>query len=253
MACQYEEKLTSWLLNDLSPQEQDEVSCHVVVCDACQKSCDDLRRVLFPLRSALYKDQGLFREHRPLSWTQRVMASPWLRQAAILLISCTIVCAVMTLYYYQLTQRHVVEGPVMHITFGKKEEPPPPLEPVVMPSTPKTDLLAQWNVVAELGLADIEDVPLPLLPGSLYLPQFVTLDQLALWQAYDKRPEAVHDRLMRELPDAQPGPDTGPIRRPRKTRPSHPVYGPTMLASPRYKAATNQPPSTGDGRRNSEQ
>lgn len=247
MACPYEEKLTSWLLGDLSPQEQDEVTCHVFVCEACKKECEALRSVLFPLRSALHKDQGLFKERKPRRWAQGVFTAPWLRQAAILLLSCSIVCLVMTLYYYQLTRQTAVDGPVTHITFGKREEPPPPLEPLPMPANTGTDLLAKVNIVDELGLADIEDVPLPVLPGGAWVPQFVTLNQLAMWHAFDKRSEAVHDRLMRDLPDVNWEAEPDPIRRSRKTRRHVMTYGPTVLASPRYVGPTNRTPKAVKG------
>jgi len=239
MACQYEEKLTSWLLGDLSPQEQQDVTCHVFTCAACRKETAALRRVLSPLQSALHKDHVLFQAKPALPWTTRLLMSPWVRQAALLMISCSIVCAVMTLYYYQLTQRHAVDGPVTQITFGKMERPLPPLEPLTMISEQEPDLIAKLNIVEELGLANITDVPLPALPGIAWGPQFITLNQLAMWQALDNRAESMHERLMRELPEAHWEPDKGPLRRPKKTRSSRPAYGPTLLASPRHEDSTN--------------
>lgn len=240
MACQYEEKLTSWLLGDLSPQEQDEISCHVFTCASCRKECDELRRVLFPLRSALYKDQGLFKPKRSVHWTQRMLGAPWMRQAAILLISCSIVCAVMTLYYHQVTRDRTIEGPITHITFGKMETPPPPLEPLVMPPDKAHDPFAGLNIVEELRLADIDEVTMPALPGGYWTPQFITLNQLAMWHALDKETESVHDRLMRQLPDATWDNVADPPRRQKKERRYSTAYGPTLFASPRYESSTNK-------------
>ena len=244
MACQYEEKLTSWLLGDLSPQEQDEITSHVFTCASCRKECDELRRVLFPLRSALQKDQHLFKPKRNIHWTQRLLAAPWMRQAAVLLISCSIVCAVMTLYYHQVTRDRTIEGPITHITFGKIETPPLPLEPLVYPSNKEADLFAKLNIVDELGLTNIDEVLIPALSGYDWTPQFVTLNQLAMWQALDKGSESVHDKLMRELPDARWDLHAGPLRRLKKTHQSAVSYGPTVYASPRYEGSTNTMPGT---------
>ena len=240
MACQYEEKLTSWLLGDLSPQEQDKMSCHVFECASCRAECDELRRVLFPLRSGLHKDLGLFKQKRTLPWTSRLMASPWLRHAAVLLVSCSIVCAVMSLYYHQVTRDRALDGPVMHITFGKREIPPPPLEPLVMPSVQTNDLFADLNIVNELKLAEIGEVHMPPLPGGYWTPQFMTLNQLAMWHALDKEAESVHERLMRQLPDARWDSPANPLRRPKKERRYPTAYGPTLLAAPRYESSTNK-------------
>ncbi len=239
MACQYEEKLTSWLLGDLSPREQDEITCHVFTCASCRKECDDLRRVLFPLRSALQKDQRLFKTKRTISWTQRLLDTPWLRHAAVLLISCSIVCAVMTLYYNQVTRDRTIEDPITHITFGKMETPPPPLEPLVYPSMKEADVLAKLNIVDELGLTNIDEVLIPALSGYDWTPQFVTLNQLAMWQALDKGLESVHDKLMRELPDARWDLHAVPLRRLKKAHQAAVSYGPTVYASPRYTDSTN--------------
>ena len=239
MACQYEEKLTSWLLGYLSPQEQDEISCHVFACASCRKECDDLRRVLFPLRSGLYKDQGLFKLKRATRWTERLLAAPWLRHAAVLLISCSIVCAVMTFYYHQVTRDRAIEGPITHITFGKMETPPPPLEPLVMPSGKSHDPFADLNIVEELRLAEIDEVTMPALPGGYWTPQFMTLNQLAMWHALDKKSESVHDQLMRQLPDARGDSLAAPLWRSPKGRHYLPAFGPTVFASPRYERSTN--------------
>jgi hypothetical protein len=244
MACQYEEKLTSWLLGDLSPQEQDEITSHVFRCASCRKECDELRRVLFPLRSALQKDQHLFKTKRNIHWTQRLLVAPWVRQAAVLLLSCSIVCAVMTLFYHQVTRDRTLEGPVTHITFEKREIPPPPLEPLVMPSGKPQDPFAHLNIVDELRLADIDEVPMPALSGYDWTPQFMTLNQLAMWQALGKGSESVHDKLMRELPDARWDLHAGPLRRLKKTHQSAVSYGPTVYASPRYEGSTNTMPGT---------
>jgi hypothetical protein len=239
MACQYEEKLTSWLLGDLTPQEQDEITCHVFTCASCKKECDELRRVLFPLRSGLHKDLGLFKTKRNIHWTQRLLAATWLRQAAILLISCSVVCAVMTIFYHQSTRRHGEDGPVTHITFGKMQTPPPPLEPLVMPAEKPYDPYSDLNIVEELRLAEINEVPVPPLPGGYWTPRFMTINQLAMLHAFDKGNETVHERLMRQLPDARWDVNAGSVRRPGKPRQTPVTYGPTLLASPRYGGATN--------------
>ena len=57
--CPYEEKLTAWLLGDLSPEEQQDMTCHLEGCAACRAACEELSRVLSPLRSGLEKDSRL--------------------------------------------------------------------------------------------------------------------------------------------------------------------------------------------------
>lgn len=239
MACPFEEKLTSWLLGDLSPKEQDEVTCHIFTCASCRQECDELRKVLFPLRSALHKDQGLFKPRAKVFAPQRFHLAPWMRIAAMLVLSGSMVLLLMSLYYQQLTQRRGHDGPVTHITFGKMETPPPPLEPVIVPKTPPVDLLADLNIAKELGLDQIAYVPPPALPGAYWTPQFVTLNQLATLQALEDRTESVHDRLMRQLPDARWDAQVGPLRKPKKSRQGSPLYGPAVYASPRHSGPTN--------------
>jgi hypothetical protein len=240
MACQYEEKLTSWLLGDLNPKEQDEITCHVFTCDSCKKECDELRRVLFPLRSGLHKDLGLFKAKRNIHWTQRLLAATWLRQAAILLISCSVVCAVMTLLYHQSRRRHGEDGPVTQITFGKMQTPPPPLEPLEMPAEKPYDPFSGLNIVEELRLAEINEVPVPPLPGGYWTPRFMTINQMAMLHTLGKGSETMHERLMRQLPEARWDLNPGSVRQPRKPRQPAVPYGPTLLASPRYGGSTNQ-------------
>jgi hypothetical protein len=240
MACPYEEKLTSWLLGDLSPKEQDDVTRHLFTCSVCRQESDVLRRVLFPLRSALHKDQRLFNA-RPMSssWTGRFRLTPWMRSAALLVLSGSVVLLAMTLYHQQLSRRHDHDGPVTHITFGKMETPPPPLEPVVLPKTPELDLLADLNIAKDLGLEQITYVPPPALPGAYWTPKFVTLNQLATLHSMVDHPESVHDRLMRQLPEARWDAQVGPLCKPPRSRQPRPLYGPTVYASPRYSEVIN--------------
>ena len=82
MSCPFEEKLTSWLLGDLSAQEQNEVTCHVFTCASCRQECDELRKVLFPLRSGLHKDQGLFKPRKRATWAPVVASHRRMERSA---------------------------------------------------------------------------------------------------------------------------------------------------------------------------
>jgi hypothetical protein len=243
MSCSFEEKLTSWLLGDLSPQEQDEVTCHIFTCAECRKECDELRKVLFPLRSALYKDQGLFKVRMDVPWWQRIHPPAWLGRVALLLLSVSIVLTVMSLYHQELTQRsHRGEEPVTHLTF-RKPEVPVTLEPLVVPTTKAPELLADLDlgICDELGLEKYVLVPPPVIPGAHWTPRFMTLNQLAMLNLLPGSKESVHERLMRELPEAQWNLNEGPVRKFKKRRLS-PAYQPEIIfyAAPVYTSPTNR-------------
>jgi Putative zinc-finger len=243
MSCPFEEKLTSWLLGDLSPQEQDEVTCHIFECAACRKECDELRKILFPLRSALHKDQGLFKVRANVPWWQRVQIPAWVGRAALLMLSASIVLAVMSVYHQELTKRNSrEEGPVTHITFGKIQPPPAPLEKLVVKTTREEDLLAdlKLGIIEDLGLEQYALVLPPPIPGAQWTPTFITLNQLTMLCRLEENKESVHERLMRELPDARWNTDVGPVRnlkKPRRT--SSCISDDIYYAAPVYKPATN--------------
>jgi len=252
MGCPFEEKLTSWLLGDLSPQEQNEITCHVFTCASCRQECDELRKVLFPLRSALHKDQGLFKPKKHVSWTQWLYTPSWVGRAALVILSASIVLAVMSLYHHELTRRsHREDEPVTHLTF-RKPEPTPTLEPLVVPATKEPELLADLDlgIRDELGLEKYVLVPPPLLPGAHWTPRFMTLNQLAMLNLLPGSTESVHERLMRELPEARWNLDEGPVRKSKKRRIS-PAYQPEIIfyAAPVYAAPTNRVQSTRPGYR----
>lgn len=253
MSCPFEEKLTSWLLGDLSPQEQDEVTCHVFTCVECRKECDELRKVLFPLRSALHKDQGLFKVRTHVPWWQRIQPPAWLGRAALLLLSVSIVLTVMSLYHQELTSRNNrVDGPVTHITFGKIPPPPLPLEPLVIKTPQACDLLADMKlgISEELALEQYVFVPPPPIPGAYWTPTFITLNQLAMIYRQDSPAESIHERLMRELPATHLSAEKGPVRNPKKRRhtPSY-LSDETYYAAPVYTSPTNRVQSSRSGYR----
>ena len=55
--CPHEEKLTAWLLGDLSPDEHQALTRHLDACASCRAVKAELERVLIPLRSGLAKDR----------------------------------------------------------------------------------------------------------------------------------------------------------------------------------------------------
>lgn len=243
MGCPFEDKLTSWLLGDLSVQEQNEITCHVFTCASCRQECDELRKVLFPLRSALHKDQGLFKAKKKISWTQWLYTPSWVGRAALLILSASIVLAIMTLYHHELTQRSNREDEtITRLTFSKPE-PLPTLEPLVVPTTKDPELLAglDLGIGDELELEKYVLVPPPLLPGAHWTPKFMTLNQLAMLNLLPGSTESVHERLMRELPEARWNLEEGPVRKSKK-RWISPAYQPEIIfyAAPVYTAPTNR-------------
>ena len=55
--CPHEEKITAWLLGDLPPSAQDEMTRHLERCAACRAARDELEGVLVPLRHGLERDR----------------------------------------------------------------------------------------------------------------------------------------------------------------------------------------------------
>jgi hypothetical protein len=159
------------------------------------------------------------------------------------MLSASIVLAVMSVYHQELTKRNSrEEGPVTHITFGKIQPPPDPLEKLVVKTTREEDLLTdlKLGITEELGLEQYALVLPPPIPGAYWTPTFITLNQLTMLCRLEENKESVHDRLMRELPDAPLSTDVGPVRNPKKHhRTSSYLSEDIYYAAPVYKPATN--------------
>jgi hypothetical protein len=116
------------------------------------------------------------------------------------------------------------------------------LEPLVVKTPQEEDLLADMKlgISEELALEQYVLVPPPPIPGAYWTPSFITLNQLAMIYRLDAPKESVHERLMRELPDARWHAEEGPVRNPKKRRhtPSY-LSNETYYAAPVYKMTTN--------------
>jgi len=129
--CPYEEKLTAWLLGDLSSEDAHEMALHLETCASCRSVRDELSHVLKPLRSGLEKDRalGLVRPRNPAPL--RAFFALWLtpqaglkRVAALALFLGALVALIGVTY---VGSRHAAPGAdVTYVSFLKPNEVPPP-------------------------------------------------------------------------------------------------------------------------------
>lgn len=190
--CPYEDKLTAWLLGDLSPQEHEAVTRHLAACAECRNARDELAAVLTPLRTGLAKDRRLFRDGdaaarpsaagRAARHLTALLHAPWLRAAAIVLISFGALFALISLHYHHATSRMEPVGPVTTFTFHKREQPPEPLETLPQPIAAHDTLPLAFEPLTLLP--PITGVTVPDAPLYSYaIPHtFLTL-QLPPWEA----------------------------------------------------------------------
>lgn|GEM_PF-5858351 len=188
--CPYEERLTAWLLGDLSRNEQEAVARHLDSCETCRALRDELTDVLTPLQSGLAKDRHLSPDRKrvpPGHWLSRVGAwtfnrAPWLRAAALILVSIGALFALMSLYYRETCARAVPVGPVTTFTFYKPEQPPEPLEPLKPLVAAKADELPPLVFDAHVSLPLSAGIVVPDIPThDFYFPHFYTFAPILMW------------------------------------------------------------------------
>jgi len=150
--CPHEEKLTAWLLGDLSPEEQAAFTKHLETCETCRAMRDDFSSVLSPLQSGLAKDVRLPFPNKAQPTRRKRFALPyeWVRLAAIFVISFGMLFAFIGVMYQQ-TSKQATDQAVTNITFKKSEPPAPPLAPLDRRDSPDSETIA--------SLAD--DLPSP--------------------------------------------------------------------------------------------
>ena len=196
--CPYEEKVTAWLLGDLSTAEQEAVTRHLAACETCRSVRDELATVVTPLRGGLAKDQRLrLPTPAPSSrhWGAAFFRTPWVRAAALFLMSCGAFCLLISLYYQQVTARKEPLGPITTITFHKGEPPPEPLEPIAMSAGDESALPLSFD--AHVPLVQTASVAAPDIPAhDIYLPHFLTFAQFAMWGGGSNTPLAVYNQLV---------------------------------------------------------
>ena len=193
--CPYEEKLTAWLLGDLGPEEHEGVTRHLATCAECRSVRDELAPVLTPLKSGLAKDDRLIRRTSTPNRLQTLFHAPWIRAAALFLVSFTTLFALFGLFYNAATTQKISLGPITTFTFHKGEQPPEPLESFP-PATDTTDAFAM-TFEHNIPLPDIVDIYVPDIPMHDYSsPHFFTLAQIALWAPHSNSPPIIYNDLL---------------------------------------------------------
>jgi hypothetical protein len=203
--CPHEEKLTAWLLGDLSPEEQQAMTRHMDGCDSCRAVSEELLRVLKPLRSGLAKDRSLHVEPKAGSLARRRNRWAWLwfrpheglKRAAILTVSIGSLFALISAVY-QASQRETVSADtVTSIEFKKGADgiPAPALKPLAeaVPTETASDRLdTDTRDRNEALSAASRTVPYPKPPAAEPTPP--KLRRLATGQtACPKKSEAEAD------------------------------------------------------------
>jgi pyruvate/2-oxoglutarate dehydrogenase complex dihydrolipoamide acyltransferase (E2) component len=131
--CPHEEKLTAWLLGDLSPEEHQALTRHLETCASCRSVREELSRVLTPLRSGLEKDRHL-RISRPpaaepsLSAFRAFWSTPneGLRRVAILTLSFGTLFAFIGVIYQSFQSTPAELDSVTYVSYLQTNEAPPP-------------------------------------------------------------------------------------------------------------------------------
>ena len=203
--CPYEEKLTAWLLGDLSPEEQEAMARHLDGCATCRAMRDELASVLTPLKGGLAKDQRLRvpAAQRPRRRAPAFFHAPWVRAAALFLVSFGTLFALFGLFYNATTERKKPVGPVTTFTFHKHEQtlPPEPLEPF-QPSVETADILSM-AFEPQVLLPHIASIHVPEIPTREYtLPPFLTFAPLAMWASATNAPLIVYNDLLAQQSQA---------------------------------------------------
>jgi len=215
--CPYEEKLTAWLLGDLCPEEQEALTRHLPTCASCRAMRDELAAVLAPLDSGLAKDKRLFpRPSAPRRLPARLFHAPWVRAAALFVVSFGTLFALFGLMYNAATRKAPV-GPVTTFTFLKPDLPPEPLEPLAPPAEAAGAQPMTFEPSVFLPL--IANVNVPEIPLRAYnpLPHIFTLSQIALWSPATNAPLIVYNDLLAQqtpAPAATNANDTAPLLHP---------------------------------------
>jgi hypothetical protein len=124
--CPHEEKVTAWLLGDLSPEERQAMTRHLEVCAECRAARDECAGVLAPLQSGLAKDGAAAVGSR--QWQSAVAVGvrrpenrwpEWLRRAALLALSLGTLGVLLAVAQWRAGRGRGEEGAVTHITFLK--------------------------------------------------------------------------------------------------------------------------------------
>lgn len=169
--CPHEEKLTAWLLGDLSPEEHLAMTRHLETCASCRSVKDELSRVLKPLRSGLAKDCALRVARPPARATPlRTFSTLWrtphdgLERVAVLTALFGALFVIIDVAYRKAQRPASTDsGDVTYISFlQSKEEAPPRLVPSEELKSAGSD-----KSLLDESLRRAEQLPIPSAPVVL--------------------------------------------------------------------------------------
>jgi hypothetical protein len=193
--CPYEERLTAWLLGDLSEAERKEMDAHVRVCAECAAEVHELKAVLSPLKNGLEKDARLTAKSRTLVLAPRF--GIWMRRAALLAISGGAFFCLLGYLYKRANPPRDPDETVTTLVFKKEAAPPAALQKAAGFVTQKPQL--ETPEIEAVPLGDVSAPIEPSLPLVAYgMPEFAKL----VWFP-QPAVTSVHERLLAELPEAE--------------------------------------------------
>ena len=178
--CPHEEKLTAWLLGDLPPAAQAEMTRHLERCAACRAVRDELEGVLVPLRHGLERDRRFMPQAVPAARRDALRAGVplqrWLRRAALFALSFGSVFVLFSALRMQREERG--EGVVTRMTFQRQDEAPPPVLTPLPPRAaerpePLADFKPELPAEAARGERRVAQPPLPA--DALGMPRLPVL------------------------------------------------------------------------------
>ncbi len=257
--CPHEEKLTAWLLGDLPPSAQAEMTRHLERCAACRAVRDELEGVLVPLRHGLERDRRFMPQAVPAARRDALWAGVplqrWLRRAALFALSFGSVFVLFSALRMQRAERG--EGVVTRMTFQRRNDAPPPaLAPLPARAAERAEPLADFKpelpADAARGERRVEQPPLPAdAPGMPRLPVLMKARESAVAEQkkgvpHDETPAAKPARNGEMAAKSEMADDGGrkPLR--LSAPPSSLTVKPVALggAVPARVAPTNAPAAT---------
>jgi len=248
--CPHEEKLTAWLLDDLSPEEHQAMTRHLETCDACRSAKEELSRVLMPLRSGLEKDRDLRMAARPQSKAAplRAFFALWFtpqeglkRVASLALFFGTLFVVIGVVY--QKAHRPASSGSsdITYVSFlQSNEEPPPVLAPSEEAKSVRADKssLAESPRLSEQLAAPSAPVVLPDVPARE--PRPLPRERGIIDESVRQATRKAFVRAPAPASESQPAltvPDKVVAAKSERAKaagvtPQHPAAGASLLAKP---------------------
>ena len=193
--CPYEERLTVWLLGDLSEAEREEMDAHVRACAECAAEARELKAVLSSLQSGLKKDTELTVESKKA--VRAPLFGVWMRRAALLAISGGAFFCLLGYLYNKANPARDPSETVTTLVFHKEADPPAALQKTANLATQKPQL-----ETPKIEAVPLDDLPMPIEPSlplvAYGMPEFAKL----VWFPQPAS-TSVHERLLAELPEVE--------------------------------------------------